>query len=63
MPEYLLNKKNHTFSYKITMSVFLARKFSNESLHSPAHYNFLICDLSFCADDIHISKTYSIPTK
>ena len=69
MPEYW---KNHTVSYKITMSVyslFLARKFSNESLHSPAHYHFLICDLSSCADDIHIkliqylctnSKTYKM---
>ena len=53
----LSTEKNHTVSYKITMSVyslFLARKFSNESLHSPAHYHFLICDLSSCADDIHI---------
>ncbi len=35
------------------MSVFLDRKFPNELLHLPAHYHFLICDLSFCTDDIH----------
>ena len=66
MPEYW---KNYIVSYKTTASVFLARKFSNESLHSPAHYHFLICDPSFCADDIHIkliqylctnSKTYKM---